>query len=592
MEDNRQIKANWLKKAFGWSIFRLVYFFSALVLLVFIFSFSIWYCLAVAFVALLLFAWMIRRHLGMQGKARYHESLAVVNEQEVKLLNFDYNDRPNGERFFELNHLYAQDLDIFGDYSFFQYANRASTGMGERALAELLSEVAEEATILERQVAAKELAGQLEWRQRLQALGVQIKDSEQNFKLLERWLQSDNFLLGLWYIPILLIAAPIWFLLSTYLCFTYFSLFFLIVAWGLPLVILGRFVARINDVHRNTSKAGTIIKQYANLVDHIELAKFQSSLLNRLQAGLKGNAVASSQSMRQLGYIIHQLDTRNNPFVIMLNVIGLWDMYWVWRLEKWKTTFQNELPIWFKRMADFEALLSLGTLAYNHPHWTFPEITAPGSALQAEGLAHPLIAPTEVVDNDVAMPTQAHLKLLTGSNMAGKSTFLRTLGLNIVLAMAGAPVSAKRLALPRLQVMTSMRTQDALHESTSSFYAELKRLKIIIESVEALRNDPALPQAFFLLDEILKGTNSRDRHAGSRALIEQLIKEKGAGVIATHDLELGVLEASANGAVENLCIEVQVKDGELFFDYTLKKGLSKSFNATQLMKNMGIKIEA
>jgi len=190
------------------------------------------------------------------------------------------------------------------------------------------------------------------------------------------------------------------------------------------------------------------------------------------------------------------------------------------------------------------------------------------------------------------MPTQAHLKLLTGSNMAGKSTFLRTLGLNIVLAMSGSPVCAKEFSLPRLQVMTSMRTQDALHESTSSFYAELKRLKIIIENVEHLRNHSELPQAYFLLDEILKGTNSRDRHAGSRALIEQLIKEKGAGIIATHDLELGVLEESAEGAVENLCIEVQVKDGELFFDYTLKKGLSKSFNATQLMKNMGIKIEA
>ena len=168
--------------------------------------------------------------------------------------------------------------------------------------------------------------------------------------------------------------------------------------------------------------------------------------------------------------------------------------------------------------------------------------------------------------------------------MAGKSTFLRTVGINIVLAMIGAPVCAKSLSLPMLQVYTSMRTQDALHESTSSFYAELKRLKFIIEAVEKGEN------IFFLLDEILKGTNSNDRHTGSKALIEQLIKNKGSGIIATHDLELGELEAQYNGAIENLCIEVQIKQQKLFFDYKIKKGVSQSFNATLLMREMGINV--
>jgi len=173
--------------------------------------------------------------------------------------------------------------------------------------------------------------------------------------------------------------------------------------------------------------------------------------------------------------------------------------------------------------------------------------------------------------------------------MSGKSTFLRTVGLNIVLALMGAPVFAKRMQLPILGVYTSMRTQDALHESTSSFYAELKRLKMIIEAVENHNKTGEGNQPFFLLDEILKGTNSKDRHAGSRALIEQLISEKAAGIIATHDLELGVLEADANGAIENLCIEVQVEGDELIFDYTVRKGVSQIMNATQLMRKMGIK---
>ena len=169
--------------------------------------------------------------------------------------------------------------------------------------------------------------------------------------------------------------------------------------------------------------------------------------------------------------------------------------------------------------------------------------------------------------------------------MAGKSTFLRTVGINIVLAMAGAPVCATSFRLPILQVYTSMRTQDALHESTSSFYAELKRLKVIIQAVEQENN------IYFLMDEILKGTNSKDRHTGSRALIQQMIKSKGAGIIATHDLELGNMESTSEGAIENLCMEVAVENGNLRFDYKLEKGVSKSFNATILMKEMGIAIE-
>jgi DNA mismatch repair ATPase MutS len=205
--------------------------------------------------------------------------------------------------------------------------------------------------------------------------------------------------------------------------------------------------------------------------------------------------------------------------------------------------------------------------------------------VSAQQLGHPLIHRDQRIANEVVLPTQGHIKLLTGSNMAGKSTFLRTVGLNIVLAMTGAPVCAREMQVPLLKVYTSMRTQDALHESTSSFYAELKRLKVIIEAVEA--DD----KVFFLLDEILKGTNSRDRHTGSKALIKQLIQQGGAGIIATHDLELGSLEAQYNGTIENWCMEVAIDKDQLYFDYLLKKGVSKSFNATVLMRNMGIKIE-
>jgi DNA mismatch repair ATPase MutS len=269
---------------------------------------------------------------------------------------------------------------------------------------------------------------------------------------------------------------------------------------------------------------------------------------------------------------------------MILNIATLWDLKYIWQLEKWKAEQKEFLPKWFDSLAEFEAILSLSTLYYNNPDWVFPTIQDDSNVIAKE-LGHPLISAQKRICNNIDIPTKGHIKLVTGSNMAGKSTFLRTVGLNIVLAMCGAPVCAKEMTLPSLKVYSSMRTQDALHESTSSFYAELKRLKFIIEAVESEGN------IFFLLDEILKGTNSNDRHTGSKALIRQLIKSKGSGIIATHDLELGNLEVQSEGAIENLRMEVEIKDDKLFFDYKLKKGVSESFNATLLMKNMGIRIE-
>ena len=263
-------------------------------------------------------------------------------------------------------------------------------------------------------------------------------------------------------------------------------------------------------------------------------------------------------------------------------------MQQAYRIDKWKATHKEQLPHWFEALAEIEALVSLGNLALNNPDWCQPEIQEQREFVANE-LGHPLIAADKRVSNTIQMPTQGHMHLLTGSNMAGKSTWLRTVGINIVLALAGAPVCAKNMKLPLLQVYTSMRTQDALHESTSSFYAELKRLKFIIEAVEDPAKTDGIP-VFFLLDEILKGTNSRDRHTGAKALIRQLIASRGAGLIATHDLELGALEAEADGRIENWAIEVDIRDGQLFFDYKLKRGVSQSFNATLLMQQMGIKI--
>ena len=406
-------------------------------------------------------------------------------------------------------------------------------------------------------------------------------DNLQQIEMLYKWMEQPTFIHQNKWLRITLIALPILTILG-FAYFMYLQIFWLALVCLLPaFLLLRQYVLRVNLVHQQTSHAEKALRHYASLIAHIEKGQFEADKLVRLQ---KAFEPAASHAIARLSYIISQLNARYNAFVLLFNLFGLWDLQWVLSLEKWKLQQKGQLNKWFNALAEFETLSSFATIAFNNPDWTKPSIVEE-KVIQATALGHPLISNAKRVANDMKLPTAGHIKLLTGSNMAGKSTLLRTVGLNIVLAMAGAPVCAQKLSLPLLQVYTSMRTQDALHESTSSFYAELKRLKVIIEAVEKGEN------IFFLLDEILKGTNSRDRHTGSKALIRQLIEQGGGGIIATHDLELGSLESQYNGPIENWCMEVEIQDGKLHFDYLLKKGVSKSFNATLLMQQMGIAIQ-
>jgi MutS domain V len=409
-------------------------------------------------------------------------------------------------------------------------------------------------------------------------------------ELLQQWLHDPTYVKNNKMLTAAIYLMPLWILaailLSVYYVPWQVGVLFLLLPGG----ILKKYLNRINDTHHRTTHAEQLLSVYGQLMGHIEQEEFEAPLLQRLRkcfvtenGAVVPPARAASGAIKRLSYLIGQLNVRYNPFALILNLVLLWDLRYVRHLEIWKEKWRVQMPQWFEALREFEALSSLATVWYNNPDWVLPNIDE-HAELVAEALGHPLIAKDKRVCNDFQSPVSGHIKLVTGSNMAGKSTFLRTVGLNIILAMTGAPVCARRMELPLLQVYSSMRTQDALHESTSSFYAELKRLKTIIEAVEAKDN------IYFLMDEILKGTNSNDRHTGSKALIKQLIESGGGGIIATHDLELGLLEAQYGGAVENLCMEVEVQGEELLFDYKIKKGVSRSFNATHLMRNMGIKI--
>ena len=562
---------------------RLASFIFAIVVLIVVYNVSPLGGIILTLIFLGAFYRFVLWHQKLLHEKQIQEALALINQQELAFMQDDFQSFADGKEFIDPAHPNSIDMDIFGPYSFFQYANRTTTTMGKNRLAEYLTTVANPSEIRERQEAIEELQDQLEWRQKFRAHGMSTEDAPEHLEQLKIWLAQPDFVqsnpmykAALIIVPLLsFIGLLVWIFIWPW----YIAILFFLPAF----YMLRTTLEQVNQTHLQTTNAGKTLSYYAYLIEHLEDKHFQSDKLQTLSSALDTDAKKASARLKRLSYIIHQLNLRNNAFAIILNIFTIWDLHWVNSLEKWKSEQRDDLPQWFSALAEFEAILSFATVYYNRPDWVFPEITTE-SVVNGKSLGHPLISPKERITNDIQIPTEGHIKLITGSNMAGKSTFLRTVGLNIVLAMAGSPVCAEKFSLPILELYSSMRTQDALHESTSSFYAELKRLKIIIEAVEKKGN------VLFLMDEILKGTNSNDRHTGSKALITQLIKSKGSGIIATHDLELGAMEKEANGAIENLCIEVAVDNGKLIFDYKIKPGVSQSFNATLLMREMGIKV--
>ncbi len=584
-------QASILKKRYNQlALFRLLFFFLGIGLLIYLWSINLIIGGICSLVFIALFGFFISRHQEILNKHKNFLRLAEINEAEKQALSYDFSGFRTGERFLEAGHPYAIDLDLYGSFALFPFISRSSTELGEEALANFLSEPAGLEEIKNRQDAIVELAPKVEWRQQLQAYGTILENESANVSRIKNWLgEPVEFVNKSWLIPALLLV-PVITVVGTVLIPVYLSWQWLLLLYLLPGLILRQTHERVSLIHEETAAATELLANYAQLIGHLEPSTFQSTWLKRQLIHFKHDRIKASKEINRLSFIIRQLNVRYNFFAIFLNLFGLWDLQYIRLLEKWKIKNRGEVEGWFRALGQIDGLNGFANLYYNYSDWTFPDIHTQ-ELLAGESLGHPLIHPSERVCNDLSMPTFGHIKLVTGSNMAGKSTFLRTVGINVVLAMAGAPVCAKSLALPLIYIYTSMRTQDALHESTSSFFAELKRLKLIIEAVETEKDRQDGFRVFFLLDEILKGTNSRDRHTGAKALIRQLIKEKGAGIIATHDLELGVLEATSGGAIENLCMEVEVEKGELIFDYKLEKGVSKSFNATHLMRRMGIKID-
>lgn len=566
------------------SLARLLSFAGGLVLFVLLSSLSVIGAVAALTLSLILFLWFVIWHSSTEKKRIHFNHLAEINSKELKCLEGDFSGFQDGTEYSERDHPYSYDLDIFGKSSLFQYTCRTTSKPAADLLAEYLSAPASVEEILLRQGAAADLQPMTDWRQELMTLGYSNAGAGNSPQPLLNWLDTDNL-----FVNRRTLQMAVWILSLTGL--TAIAL----VVTGFPAAILAPIFTvnfifyflhnkKIAALHSSVSRSSDLLMVYSSTVKLIEENKFAAAKLNGLQAAFAGARPASA-IIRRLSTLVNRLDSRLNVLVsIPLNLLFFTDIHFCLALEKWKNENSEKIPKWFAAMAEFEVLSSLGTMAFNNPDWVMPEISEVFFILKAENMGHPLIPSNRRISNDFETSGGGRTILVTGSNMSGKSTFLRTCGINTALALGGAPVCASSFTVSNVKIHSSMRISDSLEENISSFYAELRRLNSIIKEAETN------PKVFLLLDEILRGTNSNDRFTGSVALIKQLTGYGTVAMVATHDLKLAELSEEMPGKIDNYHFDVKISGEELFFDYKLTPGICTSMNASILMKKMGIKV--
>ncbi|TMI62405.1 MAG: hypothetical protein E6H07_13370 [Bacteroidetes bacterium] len=572
------------KSLLGW--LRLLSMGLALVSLWWLWTNGMFFLLPLPFLFIALFLFILTKDLNNNDAIENLERLIKINETEIEVLNHHFTHLPDGSQYKPEMHEYANDLDIFGRASLYQYINRTKSEQGNKLFSDWLLHPAEPEAILQRQHAVNELTTELNWRQQLQSYGTASPISISTQRKIDNWLKEPNEFSGKSYWRVLKYLLPVisFTLLILHLTDVLSSSAF----YPLMILMLGiSFIIskQVMPSYLQLDKVAPQLESLSGSIRWIEQKEFRSELLEQLKNKFKTGSGTSSQSIKKLKNILDRFDIRLNPLVfIPLNTFLFWDLQQIFVLEKWKKENKESIDEWFHALAEIECLSSLGNFHFNHSENSFPVISDQQGVFNAEELGHPLIPKEKLVCNSFATEGLNQMNLVTGSNMAGKSTFLRSIGVNIVLAMMGASVHARSLTLSPMKVLSSMRVSDNLEESTSTFYAELKKLKEVIDAV--YNNE----KVFLLLDEILRGTNSGDRHTGSKALIKQLIQHKAAGLIATHDLELAKLADEFPANIHNYHFDVQVANDELYFDYKLKRGVCQSMNASLLMKKIGIEL--
>ncbi len=539
-----------------------------------------------AIILLFCFAWLVQKQSGFEAQKEYFQHLLRVNENELSSIIEHKNIYSNGQQYSNEKHFYTSDLDIFGEASLFQLINRSATSAGNNKLADWLSKPSPKNTVLNRQDAVKELSTKSSWKLDLQArlLFANNKDAIQ-LNSLFAYLRLPLNLPGEKWMSIYAKITP--FLLSAAIIGSFFYSFITFAAIAIVIFNLALLTAKSEYLVKSAAiadKIGKVLANYAIVLKVIETEQWQSTGCGDLNQKL--NNGRTQKSIEELSILINKLGYTLIMIVgFILNVFFLWAIKQVIAIENWKRQNRDDIETAFDVIAEFEALISIGSLAINYPDWCYPQIAdGEGYTVTAKNLAHPLISEQHRVANDYELNNAFNIDIITGSNMAGKSTFLRTIGINTVLALCGAPVCAGEMQVSVITIISYMRIKDSLNESTSTFKAELDRLQLLLAAVS---NEP---KVFFLIDEMLRGTNSVDKYLGSKAVIEQLISKKGVGMVATHDLQIAQLEQKYPDYVRNFYFDIQVIDGEMLFDYKIKHGECKTFNASLLPKQIGIDV--
>ncbi|MDO7170947.1 MutS-related protein [Mariniflexile sp. AS56] len=524
------------------------------------------------------FLYLLSKYNDIKADRKFKEALVAINEDEIKIASGHFHDRDTGMQFQDANHFYSLDIDLFGRGSFYQFINRTTTKEGGRELADALKANNIDAIVL-RQEAINELNEKPEWRQFYSATS-SLVSVETPAKQIISWLQNYQLFLpkaAKWLplvftiISVLIIGLGFFGAISPS-----FIGYWLLIGLG----VSGVYVKKVNVLSSNSDKVKETFRQYASLLDLIEKGTFSSELLKQKQHQIQQEGKKASVIFKDLSKTLDALDNRNNLIgAIFGNGFFLSDIKNSYHIEQWITHHGNKVTDWFEVVSFFDAYNSLGNFVFNHSDFVFPKIEKQGAVIKAEGLGHPLLNKRKRVDSDLTIENEQFF-IVTGANMAGKSTFLRTVSLHIVMANVGLPVCAKFSSYTPVKLITSMRTTDSLTDDSSYFFSELTRLKYI---VDAIVEEPY----FIILDEILKGTNSTDKAIGSRKFVEKLVASNATGIIATHDLSLCEIEKELDD-VKNYYFDAEIINDELHFDYTLKHGICKNMNASFLLKKMNI----
>ncbi len=534
-----------------------------------------WLCLPLlAFAALLVYQQRIRtrRTQAQRAVEFYQAALDRINDQWS-------GKGSSGARFSVPHHIYADDLDLFGADSLFELLCAARTQMGENTLAQWLLAPAGLETIRARHAAIADLRERFAFRESMATDGDSLRITLHP-ETLDAWARAPNLLNRTW----VRWCAPLCAGLAV-------GAIVIWAVWGFlfPLLAVILIEAAFSYVLRKPIHAAITtvesafedLKGLAVLLNRIEVERFEAAPLRELQAQLSSHDLPASAALSRLATIVNFVEARRNPILAPL-LLFMYPLQTALAAERWRSAHGAVIDSWLKTLGEFEALLSLAQYAYEQSADAFPEFLDGAPSFKAAALGHPLIPAAVRVCNDVDISGSARVLLVSGSNMSGKSTLLRTVGINTVLAMAGAPVRAKTLQLTPMQVGASIRINDSLHEGSSRFYAEITRLRRLFE--------PGGLPLLFLLDELLQGTNSADRRVGAQGLIRALIHKGAIGLISTHDLSFTEVDGLKPGAIENVHFQDELSGGRLKFDFKLQPGIVTKSNGIELMRSIGLDV--